>query len=161
MPLGRVGSGEWCDLVFSFVLARRAWEILFLFWKWIRIQHVLRGLGPRRCSEMRLIVIKLLPLEKCWGGCRRLKVLFAIRRWYWRLVIRAAAARVLGWGATRSFSPSSSSLVAATTVMLTRGDPVVCHLGKVVVFGYRRQYRYWRGCDRAEKGYKSEGSEWF
>ena len=44
-------------------------------------------------------------------------------------------------GATCSSSPSSSSLVAATTTILANGDPVICrHLGVIVVFGCRRPY---------------------
>ncbi len=57
---------------------------------------------------------------------------------------RAGRSLIEYWaeGATRSSYPSSSSLVAATAIMLTHGDPIVCHFSVVVVFGYRRQYWY-------------------
>ena len=42
---------------------------------------------------------------------------------------------------TSSSAPSSSSLNAAIAIVLTHGDPAVCHLGVVVVFCCCRPYR--------------------
>ena len=45
-------------------------------------------------------------------------------------------------GSTSSSVPSSSSLYAATAIVLTHGGSVFCHLGVVVVFCCYRPYRY-------------------
>jgi hypothetical protein len=76
---------------------------------------------------------------------------------------RAGRPLVENWaeGAARSSYPSSSSLVAAITVVLANGDLVICHLGVIVVFGCRRQYFYRRVCDCAGKSYKSKSIELF
>ena len=53
---------------------------------------------------------------------------------------RAGRPQVDTWdeGAACSSFPTSSSLVAPATIISANGDPIICHLGVIVVVGCRR-----------------------